>query len=285
MRHCLLVAQPLAANVMLNCNIAFRKGGCLAGYQSALVSNSRQADINPSSSSGGLHHLSFSNRYLVHFRTRNPKLATHKMFHIVLAIASRFLYFGSVLQGFSRKLRHLGVISSQLIPALSPPPPIALLDAPVPFVAVPEVIMPPYPPVDLIAIERIELHPPLFASPIPSYQSSLMTVSSSGLPKLLPLFIIMLAIISGFVVILPEIFFFFMNVSKSTNVSRFVRYFLPASLLLLWMTGPVRTYRMSLVIVLKIFLARRCVLLHFLLGHAHPSLPRPRFEHGTSIPM
>ncbi|KAI0264527.1 hypothetical protein BGY98DRAFT_1181844 [Russula aff. rugulosa BPL654] len=56
------------------------------------------------------------------------------MFHIVLAIASRFLYFGNALQGFARgilALRNLGVISSHLIPAISPPPPIALLDAPV----------------------------------------------------------------------------------------------------------------------------------------------------------
>ncbi len=113
--------------------------------------------------------------------------------------------------------------------------------------------MPPYPSGDLIAIERIELHPPPFASPIPSYQSSLMVVSSSGLPNLLPLFIIMLGIISGFVVVLPEIIYFFMNVSKSRNVSKLVRYFLPASLLLLWVTGPVRTHRMSFVIVSTIF--------------------------------
>ena len=139
------------------------------------------------------------------------------MFHIVLAIASRFLYFGNALQGFARgilALRNLGIISSNLITALSPPPPIALLDAPVPFVGLPEEIIPPYPSVGLIALERIERQPPAFASPIPSYQSSLTTVSSSQLPIILPLFIILLAIISGFVLLLPVIMDSFMNVAN-----------------------------------------------------------------------
>ena len=139
------------------------------------------------------------------------------MFHIVLAIASRFLYFGNALQVFARgilALRNLGIISSNLIPALSPPPPIALLDSPVPFVGLSEKIVPPYPSVGLIALERIERQPPAFVSPIPSYQSSLTTVSSSQLPIILPLFIILLAIISGFVLLLPVIMDSFMNVAN-----------------------------------------------------------------------
>jgi hypothetical protein len=169
------------------------------------------------------------------------------MFHIVLAIASRFLYFGNALQGFARgilALRNLGVISSHLIPAISPPPPIALLGAPVhvPIVGLPEEIIPPYPSAGLIALERIGRQPPPFASPIPSYQSSLITVSSSQLPIFLPLFIIMLAIISGFVIVLPEIMDYFMNVAKSRNITKFVR---SAGHLLQWVIGPVRAYRMS----------------------------------------
>jgi hypothetical protein len=154
------------------------------------------------------------------------------MFHIVLAIASRFLYFGNALQGFARgilTLRNLGLISSHLIPALPPPPPIALLDAPVPFVGLPEDIIPPYPSGGLIALERIGRQPPPFASSIPSYQSSLITISSSQLPIFLPLFIIMLAIISGFVLLLPEIIDCFMNVAMSA-------------------IGPVRTHPMSFTI-------------------------------------
>src|SRR6266852_4255365 len=138
-------------------------------------------------------------------QTRNSPFTT--MFHIVLAIASRFLYFGNALQGFARgilALRNLAAISSHIIPAISPPPPIALLDAPVPFVGLPEEIISPYSSA-LIALERIERQPPPFASPIPSYQSSLITASPSQLPIFLPLFIILLAFISGFVIVLPEI--------------------------------------------------------------------------------
>jgi len=175
------------------------------------------------------------------------------MFHIVLAIASRFLYFGNALQGFARgifSLRNLGIISSHLIPALSPPPPISLLDAPVPFLVLPEEIIPPYSSGGIIALERIERQPPSFASPIPSYQSSLMIVSSSQLPVLLPLFIIMLAIISGFVLLLPEIMDFFTNVVKSRNISKFAKskFFsslLLAGVLLSWAIASVRTHRMS----------------------------------------
>jgi len=172
------------------------------------------------------------------------------MFHIVLAIASRFFYVGNVFARGILALRNLGVISSHLIPALCPPPPIAFLDAPVPFVGLPEEIIPPYPSVGLIALERIERQPPPFASPIPSYQSSLIPVSSSQLPILLPIFIVMLAIISGSILLLPEITDFFMNVAKSRNISKFVRskpfsHLLPAGPMLLWAIGPVRTCCMS----------------------------------------
>lgn len=142
------------------------------------------------------------------------------MFHIVLAIASRFLCFGNAFQGFARgifALRNLGLISSNIIPALSPSPPIALLNAPVPFVGFPEEIIPPYPSVDLISLERIERQPPAFTSPIPSYQSSLTTVSSSQLPIILPLLIILLTIISGFILLFPV---FMDSFTKVANIVR-----------------------------------------------------------------
>src|SRR5713226_338165 len=142
------------------------------------------------------------------------------MFHIVLAIASRFLCFGNMLQGFARGLLALRLgVSSYLIPALSPPPPIALLDAPVPFVGFPEEIFPPYPSGGLIAIDRIERQPPAFVSPIQSYSSSLITVSSHQFPFFLPIFVIVLAIISGFVVVLPDTIYVITNVAKIRNIS------------------------------------------------------------------
>jgi hypothetical protein len=192
------------------------------------------------------------------------------MFHIVLSIASRFLFLGNMLQGLARgilTLRHLGAIS-HLIPTLPSPPSTLLLDAAIPFVALSEQVILPYPTVDLIAAERIERQSPAFSSSIPSYQSSLVTVTPSHLPNFLPLFII-LVMISGFVILVPEILYLFMSVGKITSAfthasrripnlfrSRRISGFLPAtlpshltssrlffslvSLLLLW-TGPVRT--------------------------------------------
>jgi hypothetical protein len=174
------------------------------------------------------------------------------MFHVIFSLTSRFLYLRNILQGFARgilALRSLDAISSHLTPALSPPPPVPLLDAPLPFVDRPEQIVLPYPSRDVIAIER---QFPVFASHFPIYQSSLIAVTPSQFPKFLPILVI-LALISGFVVILPEITYFFTNIAKSfkskpmsycppTSLpSRFASSKLPISLislLLLW-TGPV----------------------------------------------
>jgi hypothetical protein len=204
------------------------------------------------------------------------------MFHVVFSIASRFQYFGNLLQGFARgllALRSLGLIPSHLIPTLPPPLPTPLLDAPVPLVELPEDIIPPNPSGGLIAIKHIECQPPVFASPISSYQQSLIAISSSQPHSFLPFFIT-LAIISGFIILLPEIVNFFMNVAKIpsafTHASRYIpksiiskpiSHFLPASLssqfpssrfiislvflVLLW-TGPVRTHLSSRVIDLLI---------------------------------
>ena len=167
------------------------------------------------------------------------------MSHVVFSIASRFRYFGNLLQGFARgllALRSFGLIPSHLIPALPPPLPTPLLDAPAPLVELPEEIIPPYLSGGLIAIKPIERQPPAFASPISTYQHSLITISSSQLHSFLPLFI-MFAIISGFIVLLPEIVNIFMNVAKIpsafTHASRYIpksiiskpiSHFLPASL-------------------------------------------------------
>jgi hypothetical protein len=177
------------------------------------------------------------------------------MFHVIFSLTSRFLYLRNILQGFARgilALRSLDAISSRLTPALSPPPPVPLLDAPDPFVERLEQIISPYPSRDVIAIER---QFPVFASPFPIYQSSLIAVTPSHFPKFLPVLVI-LAVISGFVVILPEIIYFFTNISKSFK-SKFMFYCPPTglpsqfassklpislvSLLLLW-TGPVLIY-------------------------------------------
>ncbi|KAH9990488.1 hypothetical protein BJV77DRAFT_1068869 [Russula vinacea] len=161
------------------------------------------------------------------------------MFHVVFSLASRFLYLGNMLQGFAHRilaLRSLDAISSILIPALPPPPPVPLLDAPVPFVELLEEIILPLP---SVAIER---QPPAFSSLIPSYQSSLIAVSPSQFSKFLPFFVV-LAAISGFVIILPTIIYFFAKIpSAFANAlpSRFTSSKLPISLLsllLLW-TGP-----------------------------------------------
>jgi hypothetical protein len=174
------------------------------------------------------------------------------MFHLVSSLTSRFLYLQNILQGFARGILALGsldTISSHLTPAISPPPSVPLLDAPAPFVDRPEQIILPYPSRDVIAIER---QLTVFASPFPIYQSSLIAVTPSQFPKFLPLLVI-LAVISGFVVILPEITYSLMNIAKSFK-SKSTFYCLPTSLpsqftssklpipfislLLLW-TGPV----------------------------------------------
>jgi hypothetical protein len=67
------------------------------------------------------------------------------------------MYLRNILQGFARgilALRSLDTIFSYLTPTLSPPPPVPLLDAPVPFVECPEQLNLLYPSRDVIAMER-----------------------------------------------------------------------------------------------------------------------------------
>ncbi|KAI0247768.1 hypothetical protein BJV78DRAFT_890530 [Lactifluus subvellereus] len=140
------------------------------------------------------------------------------MFHIVLSIASRFLYLGNMLQGFTRgilALRSLHAISSHIIPTLPPPPPVQLLDAPPVSLDLSDEFRMPYPTTELIVVEPQPLIMPSF---IPSYQSSLVTVTPNSLPDLVPL-LLMLAIISGFVCFLPELAHIFTIIS--TTISAF----------------------------------------------------------------
>jgi hypothetical protein len=189
------------------------------------------------------------------------------MFKVVFSLASRFLYLGNMLQGFAHRVLALGsldAISSRLTPTLPPPPPVPLLDASVPFAELLEDIVSPLP---SVVFER---QSPAFSSLIPSYQSSLIAVSPSQFPKFLPFFVV-LAAISGIVIILPGIVYFLAKIASAfTNASRTIAksfksipisHFLPASLpswfssfelpisllslLLLW-TGPVRTFEFSL---------------------------------------
>jgi hypothetical protein len=132
-----------------------------------------------------------------------------------------------MLQGFARgilALRNLNTISSFIIPALPPPPPIPLLDAPIAIAQLQDEILPYASAVstDLIAIES---QSPVFVSSIASYQSSLMLVTPSQLPDLIPIFIL-LAVISGFLVVLLEIVCLYTNIAKtSSNFKRASRFF------------------------------------------------------------
>jgi hypothetical protein len=137
------------------------------------------------------------------------------MFHIVFSITARFLYLGDMLQGFARgilALRNLRITSSHLIPALPSPSSAPPLGAPLAFLELPEDIISPY----SSALIAIEPQPPVFSSSIPSYQSSLIAITPSQMPNLVPLFIF-LATISGFVIILPEFVYFFNTIAKNTS--------------------------------------------------------------------
>lgn len=149
-----------------------------------------------------------------------------------LQIASRFLYLRPVFQGLARwvlALRNFRAISSKLIPALPPPPPIPSLDAPTAFSGLRDGFV--SPPVSSIAavstasgsaitassaasaisiasaeFVAIESQSSFFSSPISAFQSSLMLVTPDQLPDLVISIFILLSIISASLVILPKLF-------------------------------------------------------------------------------
>jgi hypothetical protein len=151
------------------------------------------------------------------------------MFHVVLSLASRFLFLGNVLQGFARgilALRNLETISSFLIPTLPPPPStIPLLDDPSTIAQFQDEIVLPFASAisaDLIAIES---QSPAFVSSIFSYQSSLILATPSQLPDIVPI-LVLLAVISGFLVVLSEIVCLFTNIAKIPSAVKYAsRYF------------------------------------------------------------
>jgi hypothetical protein len=184
------------------------------------------------------------------------------MFHVVLSLASRFLYLGNVVRGFARgilALRNLQTISSLIIPALPAPPPTLLLDAPTTISKLQDEIILPYASAvatDLIAIES---QSPVFASSIASHESSLMLVTPSQLPDLVPIFIL-LAIISGFLVVLPEIFCLFTNIAKTPSAIKYASRFFSK----LFRTNPISylisDYTPSMLVPAHLFLFLSCVL-------------------------
>jgi hypothetical protein len=140
------------------------------------------------------------------------------MFHVVLSLASRFLYLGNVLRGFAHGILALGNLqsfSTLLIPALPPPPSVSLLDAPTAIAQVQDEIVLPFASAvstDLIAIES---QSPVFVSSISSYQSSLILATPSQLPDIVPI-LVLLSIVSGFLVVLPEIICLLTNIAKTS---------------------------------------------------------------------
>jgi len=131
---------------------------------------------------------------------------------VSLQLASRFLSLRKMFQGLAHwilALRNLRAISSNLIPALPPPPPFPTLDAPTVISSLPnDFFMPSVSSVsalpaasavsavsvasaELIAIES---QPSFLSSPISAFQSSLMLAT----PNQLPIYIfILLSIISA----------------------------------------------------------------------------------------
>ena len=184
------------------------------------------------------------------------------MLHVVLSLASRFLYLGNMVRGFARgilALRNLQTISSLLIPALPAPPPIPLLDAPTTIAKLQDEIVLPYASAvstDLIAIES---QSPVFASSTASHESSLMLVTPSQFPDLVPV-LILLAIISGFLVVLPEIFCLFTNIAKTSPAIKYASRLFPK----LFRTNPIShlipDYSPSMLVPAQLFLFLNCVL-------------------------
>ena len=194
------------------------------------------------------------------------------MFLALFALTSGFLYVGNLLRGLARGVlafRSLHDITSHLMPTLCSPPATHFLDAPIAPLELLEEFRMPSSSGGLIAIE---VPPLVLPSPIPtfSYQSSLVTVTPPNrLLDLVP-FLLLLAFISGLVLLLPGFVYVFSTIAgrisalsrlsrknfKALSFSLVLLFSLvpnffstqifslrllvsPASLLLLWI-GPVR---------------------------------------------
>jgi hypothetical protein len=142
------------------------------------------------------------------------------MTHIAFSVASGFLRLRHMLQGLAHSmlaLRNLRITSSRhLIPTLSAPPLVQLMESPgppLPPLGLSDDFRIPFPTTDLLVIDQ---PPPFMLSPMPSYQSSLAVITPSNIPDLLSLFI-MLAIIFGLFCFLPELAYIFTIISKSLS--------------------------------------------------------------------
>ena len=171
-----------------------------------------------------------------------------------LQAASRFLTLRNVFQGLVHwilTLRNLGAISRNLIPALSPPPPIPTLDA---SILQNEYFMPSAcsasasfvsaasaasvvsaasaastaSAISAISAEliAIETQPSFFSSPVSAFQSSLILATPNQLPHLAIYIFLLLSIISLSLIIFSTIFYFPINTVKiSSAITRTSRIF------------------------------------------------------------
>src|SRR6266404_5181477 len=201
----------------------------------------------------GIKARPFTHSTLIEYSSFSSQHLMSTMFQALFAVTSRFLYLGNILRGFAHgvlALRNLGTIPSHLIPTLSSPPLINLLEAPLAPLEPLEVFRTPSPSGGLIVINgpppsRVLPYP----LPIRSYQSSLVVASpNSLLLDFLPL--LLLALFLGF---LPGLVYVCASILKSRIFSLFslVSVFLPSqifsrqslfllvSLPLFW-TAPVR---------------------------------------------
>ncbi len=149
----------------------------------------------------GIKARPFTHSTLIEYSSFSSQHLMSTMFQALFAVTSRFLYLGNILRGFAHgvlALRNLGTITSHLIPTLSSPPLINLLEAPLAPLEPLEVFRTPSPSGGLIVINgpppsRVLPYP----LPIRSYQSSLVVASpNSLLLDFLPL--LLLALFLGF---------------------------------------------------------------------------------------
>lgn len=224
-----------------------------------------------------------------------------------LQVASRFLSLRNMFQGLARwilALRNLRAISSNLIPALPPPPPFPTLDAPTVFSSLPNDFSLPsvssvsaFPAASAVSVASAELiaienQSSFLSSPISAFQSSLMLVAPNQLPISIS---ILLSIISVSLIFFSASFYVLHNTAKIssafTRTSRIfaklfrtnpIPYLVPACVppvfspfqliiclisLLILRTGPVRVHLSSHVALLIGFLARIPVAFHLGLDH------------------
>ncbi|KAI0262480.1 hypothetical protein BC834DRAFT_1043456 [Gloeopeniophorella convolvens] len=124
------------------------------------------------------------------------------MFQTIFAIASGFLYLGNILHELTRGVLALTQrrLHSRFQPTLSPSPPARLIEAPTATWEPLQAARTPPPSSGLIVIESPS---PVLSPVFPIHQSSLIAVSHSSLPDLVP-FLLLLVFISVSISVLPD---------------------------------------------------------------------------------